>query len=72
MGIQSVWTLTFLDLEGGGRNLIFPQGRKPLLLLGMEREDERGEWEGVRRRGGNGNFYNLIKLLSHKKNLKIL
>ena len=28
-GIQSVWILTFLDLEGGGRNLNFPQGRKP-------------------------------------------
>ena len=35
----------------------------------MEREEERewGEWEGVGRRGGNGNFYNLIKLLSKKK-----
>ena len=28
LGIQSVWTLTFLYLEGGGRNLNFPQGRK--------------------------------------------
>ena len=37
-GIQFVWMLTFLDLEGGGRNLNFPQGRKPWLLLGMERE----------------------------------
>ena len=28
----------------------------------MEREEERewGEWEGVGRRGGNGNFYILI------------
>ena len=57
-GIQSVWKLTFLDLEGGGRNLNFPQGRKPWLLLGLERE--WGEWEGVGRRGGNGNFYKLI------------
>ena len=34
----------------------------------MEREEEREwrEWEGVGRRGGNGNFYNLIKLLSKK------
>ena len=69
LGIQSVWILTFLDLEGAGRNLNYPQGRKPGQLLGMEREEERewGEWEGVGRRGGNGNFYNLIKLLSHKK-----
>ena len=52
-----------LDLEGGGRNLNFPQGRKSWLLLGMEREEEREweEWEGVGRRGWNGSFYNLIK-----------
>ena len=60
--------LTFLDLEGGGRSLNYPQGGRPRLLLGMEREEERewGEWEGGGRRGGNGNFYNLIKLLSKK------
>ena len=40
-GIQSVWILIFLDLERGGRNLNFPQGRKPWLLLGMEREAGR-------------------------------
>ena len=68
LGIQSVWTLTFLDLEGGGRNLNFPQGRKPWLLLGMESEEERewGAWEGVGRRGGNGNFYNLIEFTLKK------
>ena len=62
LGIQSVWILTFLDLEGAGRNLNFPQGRKPCLLLGMEREEEWEwvEWEGVGRRGENGNFYILI------------
>ena len=67
--------LTFLDLEGGGRNLNFPQGRKPWLLLGMEREEE---WEYVGRRGENGNFYILInfkksaniKLKKWKKNKK--
>ena len=34
----------------------------------MKREEERElwEWEGGGRRGGNGNFYNLIKLLSKK------
>ena len=68
--IQSVWTPTFLDLEGVGRNLNFPQGRKPWLLVGMEREEERdwGEWEGGGRRDRNGNFYNLIKLLKKKNN----
>ena len=53
--------LTFLDLEGGGRNLNIPQDRKPGLLLGMERE--WGEWEGVARTGRNGNFYNWYFLL---------
>ena len=67
-GIQSVWILTFLDLEGGGRNLNFPQGRKSWLPLGTKREEEReGEWEGVGKRGVNGNFYNLIKLLKKRK-----
>ena len=57
-GIQSVWMLTFLDLEGGGRNMDFPQGRRLRLPLGTKREEERegGEWEGVGRRGVNGNF----------------
>ena len=60
--------LTFLDLEGRGRNLDFPQGRRPRLPLGTKREEERewGEWEGVGKRDVNGNFYNLIKLLSKK------
>ena len=50
----------------------FPQGRKPCLPLGTKREEESewGEWEGVGRRGGNGNFYNLIKLLSKKTKTK--
>ena len=73
-GIQSVWMLTFLDLEGGGRNLNFPQGRKPWLLLGTKREEERewGEWEGVRRRGRNGNFYNLINFRQKKNHTLII
>ena len=35
----------------------------------MEREEKRewGEWEGVGRRGGNGNYYNLINLEKNKK-----
>ena len=72
-GIQSIWILTFLDLEGGGRNLIFPQGRKPWLLLGMEREEERewAEWEGFGRRGRNGNFYNLINFEKNKVKLNL-
>ena len=40
-GIESVWILTFLDLEGGGTNLNFPQGLKPWLPLGTKREEER-------------------------------
>ena len=70
-GIQSVWILTFLDLEGEGRNLNFPQGRKPGLPFGLEREEEKewGEWEGMGRRGGSGNFHKQTNLL--KKNKKI-
>ena len=70
-GIQSVRILTFRDLEGGGRNLNFPQGRKPWLLLGMEREEERewGKWEGIGRRGGNGDFC-ISKLNKRKKSTK--
>ena len=69
--IQSVWILTFLDLEGRGRNLNYPQGRKPWLLLGMEREEERewGEWEGVGRRGENGNVYILINFEKKKSGM---
>ena len=38
----------------------------------MEREEERewGKWEGVGRRGGNGNFYNLINF--GKKNISAI
>ena len=51
----------------------FLQGRKPCLPLGTKREEEReGEWEGVGKRGVNGNFYNLIKLLKKKESQKIL
>ena len=39
LGIQSVWMLTFLDLDGVERNMNFPQGKKPWLLLGLEREE---------------------------------
>ena len=43
----------------GRVNLDFPQGRKPWLLLGLEKEEERewGELEGIGRRGESGNFY---------------
>ena len=38
----------------------------------MEREEERewGEWEGVGRRGGNGNFYKLINFYKLNKKKK--
>ena len=68
-GIQSVWMLTFLDLEGGGRSLNYPQGGRPWLLLGMEREEGR-EWEGVGRRGRNGDFCILINFEKKKKKKK--
>ena len=51
-GIQSVWMLTFLDLEGGGRNLDFPQGRRPWLPLGTKREEKREGESGRALRGG--------------------
>ena len=40
----------------------------------MEREEERewGEWEGVGRRGGNGNFYKLINFYKLKKRMIII
>ena len=40
----------------------------------MKREEERewGEWEGVGKKGGNGNFYNLIKFTLRKKKIMSL
>ena len=64
---------THLPGPGGrGEELELPTGQETLTALrdgegGGEEEREWGEWEGVGRRGGNGNFYNLIKLLSKKK-----
>ena len=47
---------------GRGEELELPTGQETLLLV-LEREKERelGEWEGIGRRGGSGNFYKLIK-----------
>ena len=54
---------------GRGEELELPTGQENWLLLGMEREEERewGEWEGVGRRGRNGNFYKLINFYKLKK-----
>ena len=49
VGALSVWILTFIYLDGGGRTLDFPQGREPWLLLVVERE---GEVERRREKGG--------------------
>ena len=57
LGSLSVCRPTFLDLEGGVRNLNSPQGRKPWLFLGLQWEEKGVEWEGIGRRGGSGNFY---------------
>ena len=51
VGVWLVWMLTFLDLDGGGRTLDFPQGREPCLLFGLEREGE-GSGEKGREMGG--------------------
>ena len=55
VGAWFVWMLTFLDLDGGGRTLDFPQGSEPWLLFGLEKEGE-GEWEEGEEMGGGGNF----------------
>ena len=41
--------LTFLDLDGGGKTLDFPQGMETWLFLGLEREGEVGS---EREKGG--------------------
>ena len=52
LGIQSVWILTFLDLEGGGEELELPTGQEALTALrdGEGGGGRWGEWEGVGRR----------------------
>ena len=61
---------THLPGPGGrGEELELPTGQETLTALRDEEgggEGVGGEWEGVGRRGGNGNFYNLIKLLLKK------
>ena len=50
------------------------QGGRPWLLLGMEREEGRewGKWEGVGRRGRNGDFCILINFEKKKNGLQEL
>ena len=49
---------------GRGEELELPTGLETLTALrDKEGGGEGGEWEGVGKRGVNGNFYNLIKLL---------
>ena len=56
---------------GRGEELQLPTGQETLTALGLEREKKRewGEWESFGRRGGNGNFYKLIKKKLKKKYL---
>ena len=56
---------THLPGPGGrGEELELPTGQE---TLKREEEREWGKWEGVGKRGGNGNFYNLIKFTFKKK-----
>ena len=48
---------------GRGEELKLPTGHETLTALRTGEGGGKGEWEGVEKRGGNGNFYNLIKLL---------
>ena len=67
VGAWFVWMLTFIYLDGG-EDLGLPMGQETLTAL-RDKEgggEGEGEWEGVGKRGINGNFYNLIKLLSHQ------
>ena len=52
-----------------GEDLELRTGQETLTALRDEEEEERewGEWEDVGKRGGNGNFYNLIKFALKKK-----
>ena len=51
-----------------GEDLGLPTGQETLTSLGDKEGggEGGGDWEGVGKRGVNGNFYNLIKLLSRK------
>ena len=57
-----------------GEELGLPTGQETLTSLGDKEGggEGGGEWEGVGRRGVNGNFYNLIKLQKEKRKNRII
>ena len=65
-GCSPSWTWS----EGGGTWTSHRAGDPDFPWGQRGRRRGRGEWEGVGKRGVNGNFYNLIKLLSKKKKTK--
>ena len=52
--------LTFIDLNGAGRTLDFPQGKKP---LGLEKEGERECGSGRKMGGGEKVTFLINKFL---------
>ena len=58
---------------GRGEELELPTGWETLTALGDGEGGGKGvgEWEGVGRRGGNGNFHNLINFEKKRTPLKV-
>ena len=77
--ILDFWDPVCLDAHlpwpgGRGEELELPTGQETLTALrdGEGGGERVGEWEGVGRRGGNGNFYKLINYYELKKRMIII